>query len=736
MIIYAYNALFVSLCHLGLALFVLLRDPRRSINICFFLVSMSVCFWSFGIYKHTLSTEIVQAHFWDQFLHLSSIFIPWTMIYFALRLTQHKRDIWVTFIDVFNSVIFLTFLLMPDWYLIEIPDKPHFNFFPTATPGYFVYSLVFFLSVTYTVFLLVSTYRTTESYLLREQIKYFFLGMAIGYAGTSTNFLAVFFKGVYPVGFYFAPVFALSLAYTIVKHTLMEIDVFIKRSLMYLGLFLALFIPSYLLILFLQNVLLPEISFTFTWLVMGVFLLFALSFFKLNQIIEPKLIQMSKGKGYNYQEIITRINHGINQFSNLNELLDYLTRMIAETIDVKQVILYVKDKDGVFHCASYVSPQLPLEKLFQYQPSEGFLSALLRHDAIFTKEDARSRMKRESYQKAFNEMETLQAHLAVPVKYEDSLEGILLMGEKEKKHIFTQHDFDLLKIVSVHIGSILNIESYRVIEELNVHLQEKTKSLEEAMEELKNAQAQLVHSAKLASVGGLAAGVAHEINNALNAAILGNVHLKNLLEHASKNETLKKFVDDAKDDVRILSNGMNRAHSVVKNLLTFSQKNNEGFRNQHVHEGLNSSVQMIHNELHGRIEVHKEFCEDDLVFCDLSQLNQVFLNILKNGVDAIKDKGNIWIQTRKEGEEFVISIRNDGPQVPQEAVDKIFDPFYTSKGVGKGTGLGLSVSYNVIKNHHGTLECRNLPENGVEFLIKLPIKINTGQEQNEQRKAI
>jgi len=132
MIIYAYNALFVSLCHLALALFVLLRDSRRSINICFFLVSMSVCFWSFGIYKHTLSTDILQAYFWDQFLHLSSIFIPWTMVYFALRLTQHKRDHWVTLIDVFNSVIFLTFLLKPDWFLIEMTNKPHFNFFPPA----------------------------------------------------------------------------------------------------------------------------------------------------------------------------------------------------------------------------------------------------------------------------------------------------------------------------------------------------------------------------------------------------------------------------------------------------------------------------------------------------------------------------------------------------------------------------------------------------------------------------
>jgi len=735
MLIYAYNALLISLCHLGLALFVFLRDPRRSINLYFSLCALSIASWSLGLYQHTLAPDIENARFWDLYLHLSSIFIPWSLLHFTLQFARWKRDLWVSLIDLFTGAVFILFLSQPGWFLIEVTDKPHFNYFPVAAPGYILYSLAFFAALVYTVRILISTFRSSESILQREQIKYILLAILIGFGGGSTNIFAVFVKSIYPVGCYFVAIFACILAATIVKHTLMDIDVFIRRGLLYLGLLIVLLIPSYLLILYFETLFLSKVDVPLSLTIMCVFLAFAYCFYKLNQIVEPKLIRLSSG-GYNYEQIINRINYGINHFPNLNDLLDYLARIITETISVKHVAILIEQRDGSYTPGAASAPLWDEAAFKNYSPSEVFLKALVKKEKIFIKDDILARIPSKIYSPILNELKRLHAEMILPIQYEESLAGMLVVGPKEKNILFSKHDVDVLNLFAVHLGSILNIESYKVIESLNVHLQEKTRNLETAMADLKNAQSQLVHSEKLASVGGLAAGVAHEINNALNAAVLGHMHLKELLNKASSDLEVKELLKDAKDDIRILSNGMDRAHQVVKNLLTFSQKNSEGFRDLHVNEGIESTLQIVQNQLKGHIKIHKELCQQDSVFCDLSQLNQVFLNLIKNASDMMDEAGNIWIKTYRDTTHFIISIRDDGPGIPKEIQDKIFDPFFSTKGVGKGTGLGLSVSYNIIKNHHGVLTLKSEPGEGAEFKIEIPLKQVMEQSKNEQRKAV
>ena len=113
-----------------------------------------------------------------------------------------------------------------------------------------------------------------------------------------------------------------------------------------------------------------------------------------------------------------------------------------------------------------------------------------------------------------------------------------------------------------------------------------------------------------------------------------------------------------------------------------------------------------------------------------------FLNLIKNASDMMDEAGNIWIKTYRDTTHFIISIRDDGPGIPKEIQDKIFDPFFSTKGVGKGTGLGLSVSYNIIKNHHGALTLKSEPGEGAEFKIEIPLKQVMEQSKNEQRKAV
>ncbi len=233
---------------------------------------------------------------------------------------------------------------------------------------------------------------------------------------------------------------------------------------------------------------------------------------------------------------------------------------------------------------------------------------------------------------------------------------------------------------------------------------------------------------RLASVGEIAAGVAHEINNALNVSVAGNRHLKKMLTQLDRPEKLQEFLHEAKEDIELLSTGMERAHHVVKSLLTFSKKNSEGFKYQSVHEGVESTLQMLNSEFAEKeIVVHKEFCANGEIFCDLNQLNQVFFNVLKNACDAVEKGGAIWIRTWREGERFFVSIRDNGAGIAEKNIGRIFDPFFTTKPIGKGTGLGLNISYNIVNAHKGKIECQSEVGKGTEFKIELPVE----KEKNE-----
>jgi signal transduction histidine kinase len=140
-----------------------------------------------------------------------------------------------------------------------------------------------------------------------------------------------------------------------------------------------------------------------------------------------------------------------------------------------------------------------------------------------------------------------------------------------------------------------------------------------------------------------------------------------------------------------------------------------------IHEGIESSLKIIHSQLKNRIEIHKNYKATKKIDCNPGQINQVLLNILSNAAQSIENAGNIWIDTGEENDYLFIKIKDDGKGINKEDLEKIFDPFFTTKAVGEGTGLGLSISYSIIKNHNGTIEVESKLNKGSTFTIFLPI---------------
>lgn len=315
-------------------------------------------------------------------------------------------------------------------------------------------------------------------------------------------------------------------------------------------------------------------------------------------------------------------------------------------------------------------------------------------------------------------------------------------------------------------------ENERIVREQNIVLEakvdERTHALKESneelnstLEDLKQAQSQLVESEKMASLGQLTAGIAHEINNPINFVTANIAPLKRDLEmvldamnvieevglsDASTEEKQKKIAEykeeldfdyllvEMNHLIKGIHEGASRTAEIVKGLRIFSRLDEDDLKRTDLNEGLESTMIIANNLINSQINVVKEYGDLPLVECFAGKLNQVFLNIISNAAYAIEKKfgttsgGKLTLQTFIDGDNAIIKIIDNGIGMSDETMRKIFEPFFTTKDVGEGTGLGMSIAYNTIKKHHGQLLVKSELGEGSEFTIKIPIIFDASKQ--------
>jgi two-component system NtrC family sensor kinase len=246
----------------------------------------------------------------------------------------------------------------------------------------------------------------------------------------------------------------------------------------------------------------------------------------------------------------------------------------------------------------------------------------------------------------------------------------------------------------------------------------KTKLKEKSLK-IKDAEAQLIQMEKMASLGVLAAGIAHEINNPLSFLISNLEFLRDFSKNFSNVSELKKEdIDQLRQVIQEAEEGTLRIKKIVQDLRTFSRKSESQRIKINVNQILDSTLTIIWNEIKYKAAITKDYRVKSQVEGDSTQLTQVVLNILINASQAITaDKGTIKLFTYEDQDKVYIKIMDTGSGIAPEVLPKIFDPFFSTK---KGTGLGLSVSYNIIKQHGGSISAESEPGKGATFIIALP----------------
>ncbi|WP_461588008.1 tetratricopeptide repeat protein [Winogradskyella sp.] len=375
-------------------------------------------------------------------------------------------------------------------------------------------------------------------------------------------------------------------------------------------------------------------------------------------------------------------------------------------------------------------------------------SAFILYEIYQSKKDFETALK---YYKIFDEMkdELLKEenrNEIIKQEFKSEYERLAILDRAKENERMKREE---LKRIVAYLSLLLCLLLLAILWTRYSKSQKQKSVIQSTLSKLKDTQNKLVESEKMAALGVLTAGIAHEINNPVNFISNGLNILKNRFNQMAimaeefmdlsedsndfkeKIKSLKKTISESeleeeiKDTLVFMDVGVKRTTDIIQGLSLYARSEKSELEKANIHKIIDSALVILNNKFKGRIKIEKKYDNSiKKISCYPSQLNQVFINLLGNSMDAIPKKGTITIDTVFEGDTIAISIRDTGLGIKEDIKDKIYDPFFTTKGIGKGTGLGLSICQGIINNHKGTMTFSSKLNEGTEFVIKLPLELN------------
>jgi two-component system NtrC family sensor kinase len=333
----------------------------------------------------------------------------------------------------------------------------------------------------------------------------------------------------------------------------------------------------------------------------------------------------------------------------------------------------------------------------------------------------------------------------IPILIRDELVGAITLHQCETYRVWVMEDIELLKAMSEHLGVALNQA------QLFAELDQQKRALEKTLEELQQTQMHLIQSEKMAVLGQFVAGIAHEVNTPLGTMVSNNATLKVCIDRlkqlapaertndsvGSAGPSAKQLFESVDNLLSLNKLASTRIQDIVKNLRNFARLDESELKTVDLHEGIESTILLIQSSMDRRIRIRREYSPDlPLIQCYPGLLNQVFMNLLVNAIHAIQDAGGppehsvpgngredaITIRTRyvPDTDALIVDISDTGKGIAPENLTKVFDPGFTTKGVGVGTGLGLALCYRIVEKHRGHISVKSVVNAGTTFTVEIP----------------
>jgi len=557
------------------------------------------------------------------------------------------------------------------------------------------------------IFFLIRSYKNSIG-LERIQVKYCLMGIFI------MTIFGITFNLIIPMVSssrfsHLGPVASLfmvgSISYAIVKHRLMDINIVFKKGTTYVLLLALLFVPSFLFILFSQKVFFNKISYLFSAIIVALLFLITILFYRIKTETEKAVEHLLFKGRYDYRETLGKFSKAMVSILDLQSLSKKIIETITQTMGVEKASLFlVNEEKGGYSLfeSKNINPSVSTSQLPKDDPLPRYLQKI---GEIIIREELAKGANIPELNEVVKKMSLLESEVSIPLLWKGQLIGMINLSHKFNKDIYSNEDIELL-------GTLAN-QTAIAIENARLY------------EDLKRSKSYIQRADRLASLGTLTAGLAHEIRNPLVAI-----------------KTLTQLLPDRLDDeefrdqfLKIASGEVDRISSLVNELLNFARPSDPKLEAENINTILDGMILLVSTETKKKqITVFRNYASDlPRIEIDPEQIKQVLLNILLNAISATSENGQIIVKTRSftkpGGEPYIqIEFTDTGCGIPEEHLEDIFNPFFTTKTTG--SGLGLSISNQIVQDHRGYIDVESQLDKGSSFFINLPVN----QDHSKRRK--
>jgi two-component system nitrogen regulation sensor histidine kinase GlnL len=644
-----------------------------------------------------------------------AIFIPITYLHhlFALFDIYKERAKLVKY-GYLGGLLFLLLDLTP-LFVKSVTPKLVFKFWPDAGITFLPFLALWGWYVVYGLYIIIVEYNKSSGF-KRNQIKYVFLATLIGWSGGATNYPLWFNIPILPVGNILVSGYMIILAYSVLRYRLMDITVAITRTTIFVAVYTLVLGLPFAVAGWMKNWLFMLLGSSW-WaaplgLMAGLATLGPFIYIYIDRKAEDRLLKEQR----RYQEILKQASVGMTRIRNLRKLLELITHIVTKTVKISYagIYLYNNQTNEYILQVSRDKGRVPIPKLTTDNPLIQWL--LLKREPLIYEE-----IKRLPNNYLLEEnMRILTASVVIPCFLDDRLLGFIVLGDKISGHIYTPEDLDVFEVLASQAA--LAIE--------NAQFYEETKEMQE----------QIAQAEKMATVGTMADGLSHQINNRFYALALiagDTIDTIKVTDTSKCTTEVKEMIDQINHALERIQVNVMKGGEVVKGILKYTRKGEEGFEAVTLDQVLDGTLDMVQYKVKlGEIDIIRNYPKDGpKIKGNLVQLQEAFFNFIDNAYDSMVERktglseknyrGVITISARPKNKHLEIQIEDNGLGIKKADIKKVFTPFFTTKiSSRKGTGLGLYVIRRIITDTHaGKISFDSEYGVGTRFIIELPIAI-------------
>jgi signal transduction histidine kinase/uncharacterized membrane protein YhdT len=714
MTFWAIVALFNLISSGFLGILVYLRDRRNEKNISYGLFCLSLSFWSLAYFLWQISANYNQAFFWCKVLMAFATFIPISYLHhiYSLLHETNKYRIRINLSYLFGAVS--AYLCFTSLFIKGVSAKMIFKFWPDAGPLYFLFLSFWFLFVFLGIFSLVRALLKQNTLISKEQLRYVLIATIIGWTGGATNFPLWFDIKILPIGNILTSLYVSIVAYAIIKYRLMDIRLAISNTAIFIGVYaIVLGLPFYIYSLGTPLIALIIMLILATT---GPFI-----YLFIQKRAEDRLLQEQR----RYQATLRQASAGMGKIKDLNKLLNMIVYVLTNAIQIEHALIYIYNESQKQYILGASKRKSGYGQFIQdIQKDSPLIQYFLENKNLVIFEEIKQ--KAQDYKdvqlaKIEKIIASLEGALLVPIYIDQELSAFIIMGKKESGKAYTEDDLAVFGILANQTAlAIENAIFY---------------------EQMKLTHEQLFQAEKMATIGTMADGLSHQINNRFHALgfiagdALDTIHLNQ--KELTQDKMKEIMVELERAFVRVQDNVV-QGGDIVQGLLKYTRKGEAGFAAIDIEAVLKSAIEMVQF----KIKIHELKVERDYdastipkIKGNFTQLQEVFFNLIDNGYDAMMQRKNemkepgyqpiLKVRVLKEDGYAQIIFEDNGMGVKDEDLYKLFTPFFTTKlSSKKGTGLGLYVIKKIVEdNHGGKVEMVSKYMQGTQMKLRLPIAI-------------